>query len=64
MSKTSYNNEFFGVDRSVVAEAIRRGRRERSQALWAILRGIFGRPAVRQPSDTLASHQAGKPVHC
>ncbi len=36
---------FHGVDRAVVEAAMRKARRERSEAVWAMLQKIFGRRA-------------------
>ncbi len=64
MSKTSYTNAFFGVDRTVVEAAMLRGRQERSKALWALLQDIFGRPEASQPEDKLAQRQTSACAHC
>ncbi len=38
-----------------VANAIARGRRERSVAFWTMLQAVFGRPENRDASDDLAA---------
>ncbi len=40
----SDHNTFYGVDRSVIEASMRRARRERSEAVWAILQRVFSRP--------------------
>lgn len=46
----------WGVDPAVIALAIERARRERSLAVWALLKSVFGRGAgpVREASELSA----------
>jgi hypothetical protein len=59
MSNTSRTSStpVWGVDPAVVAAAIERGRRERSQAFWAMLQAVFGRPENRDAADSAATRR-------
>lgn len=38
-------NLYYGVDRNLVQAAIRKARKERSEAMWAMVQKVFGRRA-------------------
>jgi len=48
----------YGVDRKQVEAAMRRARRERSEALRAIFRRLFKRPAGEAPASHCDGHAA------
>lgn len=44
MSTTSKTIQtYHGIDRTIIDAAIRKARRERSEAIWALLQKVFGR---------------------
>lgn len=43
-------NLYYGVDRNLVQAAIRKARKERSEAIWSMLQKVFGR-RVDQKDD-------------
>lgn len=64
MNEINHSHEVFGVDRAVIEAAMQRARRERSKALWALVRSVFGGREAGQAEAKLASSQSGTPAHC
>lgn len=63
MSTHNKSHGIYGIDPAIIEAAIRRGRLERSQAFWAMLQAIFGRPAAKDGDASLASGK-GAHAHC
>lgn len=56
---------YYGVDRNLVQAAIRKARKERSEALWSMLHAVFGRRADQKDHEAPANITsiAGAGVH-
>ncbi len=52
---STYTSTFFGVDRKIVDQAIAKGRRERNQAIRAMVAGIFTSVADKRAETADAS---------
>jgi hypothetical protein len=47
----------YGVDRKLVEAAMRRARKERSEAFWSMMQAVFGRRADRDDASATAPRQ-------
>ncbi len=48
---SSYTPNFFGLDRKIIDQAMRKARRERAEAIHSMLRGIFPSVADEREAD-------------